>query len=440
MASNHIDLQTNNNDEKPRKRISTRVAMEVTECDGFERTKEHLIALLTLRAKNSVLRVAKASVYKLETTLMELTTAQALILAMFDALLAEDVHTCSLLLALAATVEQLRSAYLEVWLREDFHFEKEDVRKVLVALDTMELNIPATVARIFTGLTEKYGSFKTPTVNWPWKCDVKADGKLEIESFFESVPELEVPTYELPVAKRCLGLPPSSNFLEVRIQACKTDVDGYTLLHRFAEAGHTQGVEELLSIGVPCDLRGPGGALPIHYAAEYGQIQVLPLLLSAGGNITAPREDGNTAAHLAASMGNVETLRWLADNGANITAKNCKGQTPLHVAAAAGHPAALNSLMELMAEQRRREGTRLGAIPRGLGAVDPEDSEGCTPLHLAARANNVDAVQTLLDKGADYNFINNEGLSPLNEAMLWGANDAEQLLLEIRAFDRKNRK
>lgn len=136
----------------------------------------------------------------------------------------------------------------------------------------------------------------------------------------------------------------------------------------------------------------------------------------------------------------IECYRWLAGHGANITAKNCKGQTPLHVAAAGGHAVAVTSLLNLMAEQRRVEGTRLGAIPRGLGAVDPRDSEGCTPLHLAARANNVDAVQVLLDRGADYNIINDEGLSPLNEAMLWGANEAEQLLHEIRAFDKEKRR
>lgn len=410
--------------------------MEGIECEGLGRAAEHLVTLTTLRTKNGVLRMAAASVYTLDVTLRELTTAQAYLLALFDALLAEDAYTCSLLLELAVNIEQLRSPYLEVWLREDFNFQKDEVRRVLVALDRMQLNMPGHILRIFAGLTVKYRSSNMPM---EISHDVKTNGYLDEEPCLESIPELELPNYELPVAKRCLGLPPNSSLMEVRVQACKTDVEGYALLHRFAEAGHTQGVEELLSIGVPCDLRGPGGSLPIHYAAEYGQHQVLPLLLGAGGNISAARDDGNTAAHLAASMGNVETLEWLAAHGANMVTKNCKGLVPLHVAASGGHADAVSLLLDLMAEWRRAEGARLGAIPRGLGSVDPRDSEGCTPLHLAARANNVAAVQVLLDRGADYNIINQEGLSPLNESMLWGANDVEHLLQDIMDFDKGNR-
>ncbi|XP_014272301.1 uncharacterized protein [Halyomorpha halys] len=484
--NNDNRLPTNNKREDPIKIITTNLrrvlnidvtsneAMEVTEGEGIGRTAEHLISLLTLRTKNAVVRVAGASVYRLDITLRELTTAQAFLLALFDALLAQDLHTCSLLLYLAASVEQLRSPYLEVWLREDFNFQKEEVRKVLIALDNMGLNVPGYIFIIFAGLTKKYGSCKKPEdifdddiadqlyleeLNvsghslrmFTGLTDKNGSSKKTVDEYkntnvnynvdddlcLEAIPDLVVPTHELAAAKRCLGLPPNISSTEVMFHACKPDVEGYTLLHRFAEAGHNQGVEELLSIGVPCDLRGPGGSLPLHYAAEYGQLQVLPLLLNAGSNISAARDDGNTAAHLAASMGNVETLSWLAEHGAKITAKNFKGQTPLHVAAAGGHAAMLTFLLDLMADRRRSEGTRLGAIPRGVGEVDPLDSDSCTPLHLAARANNLDAVRILLDRGANYNVFNDEGLTPLNEAMLWGATETEQLLNEIRESDKK---
>lgn len=45
------------------------------------------------------------------------------------------------------------------------------------------------------------------------------------------------------------------------------------------------------------------------------------------------------------------------------------------------------------------------------------DSNGNTPLHWAAEKNQTHIVQTLLDKGANPNILNNIYLSPLHVAM-----------------------
>jgi ankyrin repeat protein len=59
-------------------------------------------------------------------------------------------------------------------------------------------------------------------------------------------------------------------------------------------------------------------------------------------------------------------------------------------------------------------------------AVDPDaaftvDSMGQTPLHYAAGAKNVAIVKLLLDKGADPNLMNDEGVTPADTARSVGA-------------------
>lgn len=56
--------------------------------------------------------------------------------------------------------------------------------------------------------------------------------------------------------------------------------------------------------------------------------------------------------------------------------------------------------------------------------------EGETPLHFAADAGSLDAMQTLLDAGADPNSCeDDEGQPPLMFAILNGHNDAAALLV-----------
>lgn len=123
--------------------------------------------------------------------------------------------------------------------------------------------------------------------------------------------------------------------------------------------------------------------------------------------------------------------RWLIDHGADFSARNGSGRTALHTAAEGGHTAILRSLINLQEEQRRLEGTRTGAIQRVNGGVNLRDNDGCTPLHLAARANRPEALRLLVELGADMSAKDNSGRTPLNEASLWGGSEAERVLLDL---------
>ena len=96
------------------------------------------------------------------------------------------------------------------------------------------------------------------------------------------------------------------------------------------------------------------------------------------------------------------------------------GQTPLHVAASYSHA----SIVEILCRN----------FPQ---TINRADREGCTPLHLAARANpgnkqpwplkstnrspeDTAAVETLLRYGADTNARDREGNTCLHYATAWG--------------------
>lgn len=65
-----------------------------------------------------------------------------------------------------------------------------------------------------------------------------------------------------------------------------------------------------------------------------------------------------------------------------------------------------------------------------MNATDIKDKHGFSPLHFASQAGSVDAVQLLLDAGADPSATGLGGIAPLHLAASAGKTAAVQLLLE----------
>eukprot|EP00887_Chlorella_sp_A99_P004185 scaffold23.g4185.t1 len=161
-------------------------------------------------------------------------------------------------------------------------------------------------------------------------------------------------------------------------------------LCRAAARGHASEVRRLAAAGVDPNAAGEGGWPPLACAARAGAHYACMLLLKAGAD---PRRTfdawlsaggvvaGVTAAHLA-SRGRPAVLSLLLDAGADPCAPRSDGYTPLHVAAA-GFP----EVVELL-------------LASGAPA-DAASACGATPLMLACSAGCAEAVQLLLDAGAD---------------------------------------
>lgn len=89
-------------------------------------------------------------------------------------------------------------------------------------------------------------------------------------------------------------------------------------------------------------------------------------------------------------------LKLLIKNGADIHQKDFAGQTPLHRAALTPKGETLELMKYLIAE---------GAN------VNAKDSEGNTPLFIAQAVKNDDAVNLLINSGADTTIKNNLGVT-----------------------------
>lgn len=157
-------------------------------------------------------------------------------------------------------------------------------------------------------------------------------------------------------------------------------------LHEAAAAGDTARVEQALS-------RNPGSvnhrdlqdATPLHYAAACGRIAMANVLLQKGADLsaTATGLEDATPAHLAASIGDDKTafqmLETLVGNGALASGRQTDGTTPLHVAAQGGHVDGVRLLV------------RRGADPAA------KNEAGLTPVRVAQG----EAVSVLENPGGD---------------------------------------
>jgi len=92
---------------------------------------------------------------------------------------------------------------------------------------------------------------------------------------------------------------------------------------------------------------------------------------------------GETALHLSVKAHNDNWVGFLLNKGANTEIKDRDGNTALHDAALVGDPTALAYLISMKAR------------------VNATNNNGETPLILAVHRKDIDAVQALIDAGAD---------------------------------------
>jgi len=198
------------------------------------------------------------------------------------------------------------------------------------------------------------------------------------------------------------------------------DPDGSTPLQWAVYDVNAAEVRRLLKAGADVSLANNYGASPMSLAAEVGNTEILKLLLDAGANADSPNPEGQTALMAVARTGNVEAAQLLIDRGAKVDAKEkWGGQTALMWASARRHPEMMKLLIAKGANVNassinrdyQRHVTAEGR-PKNL------DTGGLTPLLYAARENCLACVKVLLDKGADINLPDPDGVSPLHVAIM----------------------
>lgn len=225
-----------------------------------------------------------------------------------------------------------------------------------------------------------------------------------------------------------------------------------TLLHDI-EKGNLDAVKRYLAGGADINAFDGNGSTLLHLAAWEGRKELVLYLLGQGADINAePKDtqdnkrtqdnkDDRTPIHGAAVSGHTEIVRMLVERGAvvrdapsAVAANNVDRlrqlvkENPQFLEKTWGawtgestllHHAAMHGSTECIAAL-----VALGADPKA------QDSEGCTPLMMAAAGGHVEAVRELLKHDDRLNHASKYGLTPLVFAASRGQEAVLQLLLE----------
>lgn len=177
------------------------------------------------------------------------------------------------------------------------------------------------------------------------------------------------------------------------------DKEGRTALHVAAAAGGAEAVAELVEMGADAAAADARGRTPLDVAREKGYKEVMDILERWELVMTAARR------------GDLQSLEFLLSKRTGLRGCDQYGLTALHVAAIKGHCDVI-------------------ALLAGSGCMDVEceDVEGHRPLHLAVESGCAEAVDLLLDMGADVHAKTKRGTTPLQMAETMRYEDISHLL------------
>ena len=172
------------------------------------------------------------------------------------------------------------------------------------------------------------------------------------------------------------------------------DNNGTTALH-FAVLQPSL-VKMIIKEGIDVNAANVDGCTPLHRAAFFTfSSRVVRLLLKAGANVHCRDKNGNTPLHIAISRAKDEIASLLIENGSDVNAANVQGRMCLHMA----NVGTFGTVKKLFLH-----GAQVNAV----------DELGCTPLHLAMRANDCVYAKALLKHGSDPKAVDYKGSTPLH--------------------------
>jgi ankyrin len=200
---------------------------------------------------------------------------------------------------------------------------------------------------------------------------------------------------------------------------------GETPLHSAARRGHAQMCQLLLDSKASVNRFASDGYLPIHLAMKYGRVDCASVLLRAGAAPFAEDNSGRQAIHYALQNSSAVFGQLLDACNALVNAKTKIGKSLIHVAAKTGSVDAIRTLVA--------RGADVDEVWMGKERTPAKGTRRLseTPLLAAVHGDQPAAVAVLLELGADLEFRNAQGLDALQLAQDL---DADASLRVLRTF------
>lgn len=190
-------------------------------------------------------------------------------------------------------------------------------------------------------------------------------------------------------------------------------------LHWAAIHGHDHVVKFLLDNGVSVDARDPMSRTALHQAAQSGNASVVQLLIDRGANVEAfELRNLRTPLVEAVYFEKRDVVAQLLQNVVRVNSRDIVGITPSILAARLGNIGVIKLLID--------HGAHLKARKMDGGA---ETSQGTTPLYEATLKGHQEAVDLLLQAGANLECTCHDGVTPFLEASIQGYEAVVHLLL-----------
>jgi ankyrin repeat protein len=233
--------------------------------------------------------------------------------------------------------------------------------------------------------------------------------------------------------------------LSQKVDVNSAQGDGMTALHWAAYRDDVEMAGLLLEAKADPEPETRVGAVtPLILAARNGSAAMISAILKAGADPGKAASTGGTPLMSAAAAGAVDAVKALLDAGADVNGREkTNGQTALMFAAwedrgdairlllSRGAHTGLTSFVTLLDEPRFDDDGNPLPKRKGEQSLGNSVMGGMTALLFAARDGNLDAVEALVESGADINQVSGgDGTSPLNIAIANGHYTVGKYLLD----------
>lgn len=280
---------------------------------------------------------------------------------------------------------------------------------------------------------------------------VLADDAQAVRAVLETAPDVNASEGDGATALHYAALRNDVEIVRLLLHAgadakAQTRIGGLTPLYLAAGAGNAASIAELLKAGAnPNAVNSVNGATALMKSAAAGDAESVNLLVSHGARVNA-RETGldQTALMFAAAANRAAVIKILAAHGADLAATsrvthiapqkspdsdafpldadlilhaNLPGGEKAAKAALAGRrasPTVSGGMTALLLAARDGHQEAIAALlEAGANINQPSAGDRGAPLVMAIINGHFDTAKLLLDRGADPNLANQDGLAPL---------------------------